>query len=331
MKKANAILLLVGLLSACAQDSIDSDQQDFTLPFGFPEMEFPEDNRRTEARVALGSNLFFDLIMSDDKSTSCASCHRPELVFADTMAVSPGSAGKLGTRNVPSLINVGYLPYFTRDGGVPTLEMQVFVPIDQHNEFNFSMAGIVERMKDSPMYVDMCEKAFGRAPDAFCVTRSLAAFQRELIGGKSAYDAFLSGDSTSIGSSAKRGMDLFFSEEIGCANCHGGFLFTDHTFQNNGLYQTYADSGRFRVTMNELDRATFKVPSLRNVAVTAPYMHDGSIASLSLVIEHYSSGVKDHPNKSDLMKTLELDSTQKADLEEFLKSLTDSAYVALID
>lgn len=319
---------MIGSLGACVPESNNSNLRD--LPFGFPEMEIPEDNHRTEARLALGSNLFFDPIMSDDKSISCASCHRPELVFADTMRVSPGSAGKLGTRNVPSLINIGYLPYFTRDGGVPTLEMQVFVPIDQHNEFNFSMAGIVGRMKDSPMYVDMCEKAYGREPDAFCVTRSLAAFQRELIGGKSAYDAFLAGDTAAIGASAKRGMELFFSKEIGCTNCHGGFLFTDHTFQNNGLYNTYADSGRFRVTMNELDRATFKVPSLRNVAVTAPYMHDGSVETLQGVLEHYSTGVENHQNKSELVEKLELDSTEKADLEEFLKSLTDSTFVSLI-
>lgn len=329
MRRYFIIMLAVSLLVGCAKKKTEEPvtQQ---IPQGFPEMMIPEDNAITEARLALGSSLFFDPIMSADKSISCASCHRPELVFADSVSVSLGAEGKLGTRNVPSLINIGYLPYFTRDGGVPTLEMQVFVPVDQHNEFNFSMPEIVNRMKESPKYVDLCEEAYGRTPDAFCVTRSIAAFQRMLIGGKSAYDLFLSGNTEAISASAKQGMELFHSQELGCTNCHSGFLFTDHTFQNNGLYESYADSGRFRITLDESDRARFKVPSLRNVAVTAPYMHDGSFETLNEVLKNYSTGVWDHPNKSSDVRNLNLDSLEIRDLKAFLETLTDSAFVRLL-
>jgi cytochrome c peroxidase len=233
-----------------------------------------------------------------------------------------------GTRNSPSLTNIGYHPYFTREGGVPTLEMQVLVPIQEHNEFDFNIVLIAERLQEDSTYVKMARDAYDRPPDHFVITRALACFERSLISGYSRYDQFIHYDRTSVLSDSEiRGMNLFFSQKTNCISCHGGTNFTNYTFENNGLYESYNDPGRFRFTGDSTDLARFKVPGLRNIAVTAPYMHDGSLATLSEVIEHYNKGGRPHVNKSDLIRPLDLTSQEKIDLVNFLKSLTDESFL----
>lgn len=299
------------------------------IPKGFPEVVFPEGNEFTKKRWDLGKRLFYDTSLSQDSSISCASCHRASLAFSDEVAFSLGVGGELGTRNSPSLANVAYQPYFTREGGVPTLEMQVLVPIQEHNEFNFNILLIADRLSTDSSYVKMAQDAYNREIDAFVITRAIACFERSLLSGYSPYDQYHHYNRpSSLSAAAIRGMDLFFSERTNCSKCHGDFNFTNYAFENNGLYEVYSDEGRFRLTGEASDRALFKVPSLRNVELTAPYMHDGSLETLKEVIEHYESGGKNHPHKSELVKPLNLSESEKQDLVEFLKSLTDETFIS---
>lgn len=298
------------------------------IPRGFPEVEEPKGNEFTKARWELGKKLFFDPILSADSSISCASCHHPQLAFSDNQAFSEGVQKRLGTRNSPTLANIAYHPYFTREGGVPTLEMQILVPIQEHNEFDFNILLIAERLQQDADYVAMAQTAYNREPNAFVITRSLACFERSLLSGNSRYDQFLQYNKTdALNDLEKTGMELFFSSRTNCSECHSGFNFTNYAFENNGLYEDYEDEGRFRLTSNEADRALFKVPSLRNIALTAPYMHDGSLQTLEEVIEHYQSGGEDHPHKSNLLNPLDLTETEQAAITAFLHSLTDESFV----
>ncbi|MCF8459690.1 MAG: cytochrome-c peroxidase [Flavobacteriales bacterium] len=297
-------------------------------PKGFPEIPFPDDNRFSDARWLLGRKLFYDPIMSLDSSISCASCHMAQFAFSDTVAMSLGAAKAIGTRNAPTLTNVVYNPSFTRDGGVPTLEMQILVPIQEHNEFNFNIVLIAERMMKDPTYVQMSNEAYGKNPDHFVITRALGCFERTIISGNSRYDKYAFQDQKGeLNEVELKGMGLFFSSEMGCSGCHSGFNFTDYSFKNNGLYIAYQDSGRKRLTDLEIDQSLFKVPTLRNVGLTAPYMHDGSLQTLEQVLEHYSSGGKPHANKSELIKPLNLSSKQKEQLVAFLNTLTDYEFI----
>jgi len=297
------------------------------IPEGFPEPEYPEDNGFSIDRWQLGKKLFFDPIMAADYSIICASCHLPQNAFSDTRALSTGAGGAMGTRNSPSLANVAYHPYLTREGGVPSLEMQVLVPIQEHNEFNFNILEIAERLLNIPEYVELSNRAYNRDPDYYVITRALAVFERTLISGNSTYDRYaFRGEQNALSEAARRGMELFFSERTECSQCHGGFNFTGYAFENNGLYEEYADAGRFRLTGNEEDIGRFKVPSLRNLGYTAPYMHDGSLESLEEVVEHYNSGGNAHGNKSPLIRQLNLSESEKADLMSFLMSLNDPGF-----
>lgn len=320
------------LLFACRKElpeSVPVEPEPLLLvPPGFPVPVFPAGNELTAVRWALGKKLFYDLVMSSDSTIACASCHHAANAFSDTVTFSPGVAGRPGVRNAPTLANIGYHPYFTREGGVPTLEMQIFVPIQEHNEFDFNILLIAERLLHDTAYVRMSREAYDREPDAFVITRSIACFERTMVSGQSRYDQyFFQGKNAALTAAEKRGMDLFFSDKTNCSKCHEGFNFTNYAFENNGLYLDYPDPGRFRLTELESDRARFKVPSLRNVGVTAPYMHDGSISSLEAVVEHYNSGGEAHPNKSALVRPLDLTAGERADLVAFLRSLTDESFI----
>lgn len=328
-------LLVIGimlLLWSCESVEPEPAEMSFPdlmeLPEGFPAVPESEGNAFSKARWELGKKLFFDPIMSVDSSISCASCHAPDLAFSDDKAVSLGVEGRAGRRNSPSLANIAYHPYFTREGGVPTLEMQVLVPIQEHDEFDFNILLIAERMLLDDDYVTMSETAYERAPDPYVITRALACFERSLLSGWSSYDDYVNGrPEHSMSASALRGMELFFSDRTQCSSCHSGFNFTDYSFTNNGLYEDYPDPGRFRLTNEETDRATFKVPSLRNIALTAPYMHDGSLPTLEAVIAHYNSGGFAHPNKAERIQPLGLTSTEQDDIVAFLESLTDRLFI----
>lgn len=321
-------LILVASCDKLEVNFVQPASQLMEIPKGFPEVSFPEDNGFTEARWELGKRIFYDPILSSDQSISCGSCHQPSLAFSDDVSVSLGVENRPGTRNSPSLSNVAYHPYFTREGGVPTLEMQVLVPIQEHNEFDFNIVLAAERLNEINSYVEQSMEAYGEAPSPFVITRAVATFERSLLSGNSDYDKFHQQEDMSVLSvSQQNGMDLFFGDRAQCSGCHSGFNFTDYSFENNGLYDKYLDPGRFRLTGEESDRGRFKVPSLRNVEVTGPYMHDGSVYSLEEVIDHYVSGGSDHINQSELVQTLDLTENEQEDLLNFLKSLTDTEFL----
>lgn len=311
---------------ACTREEVHHPAY-YVVPAGFDEPVFPPDNAFSDLRFELGRSLFYDPVLSVDSSISCASCHRPEFAFTDRKTVSEGVFGRVGTRNAPSLANVAYQPYFLREGGVPTLEMQIGVPIQEHNEFDHNLLAIAEKLMQSDYYRDQSLRAYGRFPDPFVITRSIACFERALISGQSPYDRFLQGDIHALSPDAQKGAKLFHSEPFNCSKCHSGIQFTNYAFENNGLYEQYADEGRKRLTGLQSDEALFKVPSLRNVDWTLPYMHDGKMSSLEDVIDHYAAGGHNHPHKSALVAGFPINDDQKRQLLAFLKSLTDLQFI----
>ncbi len=332
MKYIPVFLLLISLhLSACRQEGgapVDEMPYELDIPPGFPYPDIPEDNELTAARVALGRRLFYDPILSEDSTVSCATCHKQALAFADDVAVSPGVRGRLGFRNSPTLANVAYLERFNKDGGVTKLGLQPVVPIEDHNEMNLPLQEAVRRLRGHAGYQVDFQRAYGEEASPFTLTRALASFMRTLISGASRYDQYINGEESALSEAEKRGMALFFSERASCGSCHNGFNFTDDSFRNNGLYETYADPGRQRVTQNTEDEGRFRVPTLRNIALTAPYMHDGSLSTLDAVMEHYAGGGSAHPNKDSLILPLRLSESEKTDLIDFLEALTDSSFIS---
>ncbi len=321
------IMMMLFVFACNDEQALPSQESVFSLPNGFPQPDIPYDNEYTPERWALGKRLFFDTILSVDQSISCASCHRPEFAFTDGRRVSTGVDDRTGLRNAPTLTNIAYHPYLTREGGVPTLEMQVLVPIQEHAEFDFNILEIAERMKKDTTYVMASRIAYQRDPDPFVITRAISCFERTLVSGHSRYDQYLAGDLLALNATELHGKQLFLSERLSCSKCHSGFNFTDYRFDNTGLYESYQDQGRYRLTGIDADRALFKIPTLRNLSVTAPYMHDGSLPDLAAVIEHYNSGGKNHPHKSPLVRPLHLTIEEKKALLSFLNSLTDENFI----
>jgi cytochrome c peroxidase len=332
------LALLIGslpllLLLACEPEPagpvVDDTPYIYEVPAGFPLPVERAENPLTVAKVALGKRLFYDPILSADETVSCNSCHKQEFAFADNVPISPGVAGRLGMRNAPSLANLAYVTVFHKDGGVPKLEIQAGSPIEDVNEMDLSIFTAADRLNALPEYREQFLRAFGREADAFTITRALAAFERTMISGNSAYDQYTYQElSTALNAAQLRGRDLFFSEELACSTCHTGFNFTNDGFFNNGLQLDYSnDLGLRRVSLDTLDIGKFRVPSLRNIALTAPYMHAGSLPTLEAVMEHYNSGGVGHPLQDERIRPLGLTAAEKADLIAFLESLTDEAFI----
>lgn len=330
MRKLGLLTFILLLVSSCQEDDNleGTDIFQLEIPSGFPDIPFPQDNSYTYDRWLLGKELFFDTRLSKDNNVSCASCHQTQLAFSDDVAFSLGSEGGIGTRNAPTLANVAYHPYYLREGGLPTLEMQVLVPIQEHNEFNSNIVTIAEELSKDESYQYLSSNAYDREIDPYVITRAISTFERTLVSGNSRYDQYENGENLDVlNESEINGMNLFFSSKTDCAQCHGGFNFTNYAFENNGLYLEYADNGRARLTFEEDDVALFKTPTLRNIELTAPYMHDGSIATLEEVIEHYNQGGKAHPHKNHLIRPLNLTAQEKSDLVKFLETLTDHSFI----
>lgn len=297
-------------------------------PSWFPELPVPSDNELTPARIALGRRLFHDPLLSADSSISCASCHLQSLAFTDGRTVAVGVGGRTGQRNAPTLTNVAYVPALNADGGIPTLELQAQAPIFAHEEMDFTIAGFLDRIAVDDSYIAQFQAAYGREPDAFGISRGLAAFQRTFISGHSRFDQFeYLGMADALSDAEQRGRELFFSKSTDCSHCHPAPLFTTFDYANIGLYQTYADSGRARITRLPQDNGKFRIPTLSNIALTAPYMHDGSIATLRGVVEHFNNGGVGHTNQSEYVRPLNLTPQQVDDLVAFLHALTDEGFL----
>ena len=295
-------------------------------PEHFGAQFIPNDNPLSALKWELGRKLFFDPQLSSDGSTSCSSCHLPSHAFGGSTPTTPGVGGALGTRNVPVLSNIGWHPYFTREGGVPTLEMQVLVPIQETNELNHNIVLIAEQLNSDSLYVKMTQDAFGVDPSPYAITRALSAFERTLISGTSAYDRWLEGDASALSQAALRGQDVF--ESIGCNQCHSGPQFSDFELRNNGLFVVYPDSGLYRLTLNPDDIGKFKTASLRNLSYSAPYMFDGSVATLDDVINQYAQGGSNHFNQAAAIQPFEITAAERMDLKAFLGALDDPQFIA---
>ena len=305
------------LLASCAPEPSSDLLSELAT---WPQMEFPTDNEPDAQKIGLGERLFFDPIVSIDSSISCVSCHKEVYGFADDVAISPGVEDRLGKRNSPSLWNVGYQPYFMREGGVPTLEMQVLVPVQEHSEMAFNMVLLAQRLNANTAYKNDFLEAFGDSASAYTITRALAQYERTLIQEPTAFDEYVKGDNGALSVAAKKGFELFYGK-AGCDGCHSGPLMTNFGFNNNGTQIGPDDYGRAELTLDSADFYLFKVPSLRKVALTAPYMHDGSLASLRDVLEQYNQGGVGHDYTSDGIEPLNLNESELVALEEFLSSL----------
>lgn len=336
------------------------------LPAWMPKPLDPRDNPTTAAKVQLGRRLFYDTRLSVNQTVSCASCHRQALAFTDGRALSPGALGHHTPRNSMSLANVAYTPVLT--WGNPllhSLERQALVPLLGREPVEMGMAGLDEelarRLKSEPLYPPLFAAAFPGDPDPFSfrgVVRALAAFERTLVSARSPYDRYrYEGDVDALPEAAIRGEALFFSERLECHHCHGNFNLNDSVmhernrlgeiaFHNTGLYNLDGkgayppdNTGLEEHTGRPEDMGRFKAPTLRNVAVTAPYMHDGSIATLDGVIDHYAAGGRtlstgphagvgrDNPLKSSFVPGFTITAKERADLLAFLHALTDAAFL----
>lgn len=322
MNKLIFILPFVLLLASCNQ-AVNEAEYTLEIPEGLPDLVIPEDNPLTAQKIELGKALFFDPIVSRDFDLSCASCHLPNYAFSDTLAFSVGTDGKRGDRNSPSLLNAAYKPYLFKDGGIKSLELQIFAPLDHVAELNLAYTVLEQRLQDHPQYPAIFEAVFGRKPDMYGFIRAIAAYERTLLSANSPYDFhFLRGEPT-LNPEELLGFEVFKSDSAACIACHSGVFFTNYQFENIGLYSNYADQGRKKVTQKAEDEGKFVVPTLRNLAKTAPYMHDGSFKTLEAILLFYESGGNPHANKSPLIKPFKLSKEHREALLAFLNALND--------
>ncbi|HLX42717.1 MAG TPA: di-heme enzyme [Bryobacteraceae bacterium] len=322
---------------------------DWNLPKGFPKPVVPADNPVTAEKAELGRYLFYDKRMSRNGKESCASCHRQELAFTDGRAHAEGTTGQHHPRGAMSLVNVAYATTLTwANPKLESLEEQALTPMLGEEPVELGLKGheseFLNVLRSDPVYQRLFPQAFPGEPDLYTlknVTKAIATFERTIISMRSPYDRYRWADeATAISDSAKRGELIFSSSERGgCFQCHGGWNFSAIRFEgakdremsigffNTGV-STYTapNRGLYEHTQKSEDIGKFRPPTLRNVALTGPYMHDGSLATLQDVIDHYAAGGKiDHPNKSKILHRFQLSDGDKRDLIEFLKSLTDEA------
>jgi cytochrome c peroxidase len=316
------------------------------LPAGFPTPLVPSDNSMTPATVTLGRSLFYDTRLSFNETQSCASCHQQRYAFTDGRRFARGSTGADHFRNTMGLANVAYEPTLTwGDPRVRSLEAQVLVPLTNEHPVEMGFARhreeLVNRLRRDGGYARMFADAFPDQPEPVTienVAKAIASFERTIISGRSPYDRLVhDADSAALGPSARRGMQLFFSERLNCSACHGGFTFGGSAvtaegnvgpapvFHNTGTYDGKGDdSGLASISHRRRDVGLFRAPSLRNVALTAPYMHDGSMVSLEQVIDHYAAGGPPRRGQKVELRPFVITPQEKQDLIEFLQSLTDT-------
>jgi cytochrome c peroxidase len=304
-------------------------------PANFPVMVYGlAKNQPDAATFELGRRLFYDPRLSSDGSVSCGSCHQATAAFAHAgQRVSPGVAGRLATRNAPALQNLRWRHGFMADGGVLGLELQTLAPLTSPDEMNTPLATALAKLNADPQYRQLFAAIYGPGQiDTPQFLRALAQFTAALTSADSRYDKYVRHEAGgALTAPERRGRALFAAK---CSSCHATDLFTDESFRNNGLDRTFArDSGRAHITSQAADRGRFKVPSLRNVARTAPYMHDGRFATLTQVLAHYDHGVQLSPTLDPLLRQpsgrlgIPLSAPQQADLLAFLQTLTDDTFL----
>lgn len=332
------------LLLTCLQCTLPQPSpQPFEIanPPGFVKMGIPLDNPLTKEGIALGRRLFYDPILSADSTLSCASCHQLQLGFTDGKALAEGINGHQNKRSAPSLINIGY--YYKGlfwDGRVQTLEEQALLPVEDSVEFGYDWSRVEEKLQSHPIYPTLFERAFGimgkEEINRFLAAKAIAQFERTLISKDSKYDRVMRGEAR-FTEAEQRGWSIYFdaSDELPkseCGHCHLDPLFTNLDFFNNGIekvdeLEDYVDKGRGEVTGWKYHNGQFRTPTLRNIALTAPYMHDGRMKTLEEVIDHYISGGHLVENVNPNVRRLNFSERDKRDLIAFLNTLTDTLFI----
>lgn len=292
-----------------------------TVPLGLSKRTVPADNPLTADRVALGRKLFFDPILSANKTVACATCHRPELGFAGLGGRAKGIHGKEGTRRAPTLLNRGFGTAFFWDGRANSLEEQALEPIANPVEMGSTVADALAKLKADADYPKQFAAAFDNGLTAANLGKALAGFERTLVRGDSPVDRFRhNSDHDALTATERHGLWLYESKAA-CWKCHGGGNFTDDGFRNTGVGWGQADLGRFAVTKSDADKGKYKTPTLRGVKLRPPYMHDGSLDTLEAVVEFYDRGGGKNPRLDPLVKPLALTADEKRALVAFLKAL----------
>lgn len=308
-------------------------QLQITIPLGLPPVPVPADNPPTAAAIELGRQLYYDPVLSVDNSVSCASCHHPDYGFGDGKPVSNGVQGKKGTRNSPTVFNTAYFNTLFWDGRAASLEEQAAGPVQNPVEMAHTLKGVENKLMRYPGYRDAFATAFGPSHITFdMVAKAIASFERTVVSGNSPFDRYYYGhDQSALSESAKRGLLVFTSPDKGnCAACHeigkDYALFTDNKFHNIGVgveNEQPTDLGRYLVTKNDADKGAFRTPTLRNIAHTGPYMHDGSLKTLKEVVDFYIGAGNSNPYLDKRIRPLDfLSGQERADLVAFLESLT---------
>ena len=337
-------LLVVGALAFYRQTNVASVVADspampigkaveIKAPLGLPPVPIPPDNPPTADTIALGRRLYYDTALSSDNTVACATCHSPQAGFADPKTVSEGVGKKTGTRNSPTVFNSAYFHAQFWDGRSPSLEKQAEGPVQNPVEMANTLDGVEKRLNADPGYRKQFAKAFGPGPITYeMVEKAIASFERTVISANSPFDRWkYAHDESAVNDSVKRGFIVFTSKKKGnCATCHligeKYALFTDNKFHNIGVgvdFGQITDPGLYAVTRRDSDRGLFKTPSLRNIALTAPYMHDGSLKDLKQVMDYYIGAGNSNPNLDKEIHVLDfLTGQERADLLAFLNSLT---------
>ncbi len=338
-----------------------ADEYAWAVPEPYPIPAVPLDNPMSDTKVELGRWLFYDSRLSSNDSMSCASCHKQEFAFTDGLARSVGATGEVHPRGAMSLVNVAYASRLNWSNHLlDRLEIQALTPLFGETPIEMGMSGregeIINLLRTDPRYKRLLPAAFPEDEDPYSIlnaVRAMASFVRSIVSFSSPYDRYLAGERSALDASAERGMTLFFSERFECFHCHGGFNFTDSSthanatvtsagFHNNGLYNIAGtgaypadNTGLYDLTGQRRDMGRFKAPSLRNITVSAPYMHDGSLTTLRAVLAHYARGgrlIEDgplagdgrlNPYRSEFVQGFEMTAEEEADLLAFLAALTD--------
>lgn len=291
MRHLAAFLVIAGVLvfSVLAEDQGSKGRRNKSLLVPLPRQSpEPADNPMTPEKVSLGKQLFFDPRLSGNNDMSCATCHVPDKAFGDGVALNKGHGGKTLARNTQSCLNVGFFSTFFWDGRASTLEEQALGPIQSPDEMHQDLDQLEAELKAIPDYVAQFQSVFGTKPNRDGIAKALAAYQRTLVTGPSDFDRYLMGDKNALSADAKRGLELF-EGEARCIECHNGPLLSDGKFYRLGVSEK--DEGRAKITGKKEDRFRFRTPSLRNIAETGPFMHDGSLKTLDEVVTFYYRGI----------------------------------------
>lgn len=335
--KGIVTLMLLNVM-ACGTDCKDNCPEEPTFkPFAVP-ANFPATTAYTAEPTAksfdLGKALFYDPMLSVDSTISCGSCHQQSAAFAhDGHDISHGVNNLIGTRNSPAIQNLAWMTTFFWDGGVGHLDLQPFAPIENPVEMAEKLSRVMHKIRRSPKYPAMFKAAFADVQDTSDITTAkmgvaFAHFMKMLVSANSRYDKYIRGEGEVLTQSELNGLQVFTQK---CATCHSGDLFTDFSFRNNGRPIT-SDSGRMHITLNPDDRYKFKVPTLRNIEKTAPYMHNGGLSSLTAVLNFYATNVQNTPNLDPILNQngvlgIPLSETEKTDIIAFLRTLTDNDFL----